>query len=394
MAVSGPLEPLRPDQDVRSWSLVAMPLVFEPLVILRPNGEMLPVLAGKAEWSGSNIRVWLRSDARFSDGSPVTFGDVEASLKKAGLRATQDGDAILVSATATAAPTELTLARAFVFRLTGDKPVGTGAFVVAEQDTAHILLRRAVPVPGRVGLVRLDSYATPQDSFAHTLKGDAELLLEVQPRWVELLEGVPRLRVLRTTGLYANMVAFNPARFSRSERAALVRALSNDEIRRLAFGDECAPPSHRPEIEPLPPGRPLKVIAMNVLDRAGAAVRRSLGPRGGEVDLMGAPELLALIGKADFDLAIIRPRISPPVYQGLTWRTGAAGNFGHYSSPAVDAAIDARDWPAVQRALEEDPPGVVVCMPPSIVVLDSRIRTPPYGSTGFIDSLPQWEVQQ
>src|SRR5205823_2834948 len=97
---------------------------------------------------------------------------------------------------------------------------------------------RVAETPGRIDRVRLDSYATPQDSSAHTLKGDADLLPEVEPRWVELFDGVPRLRVLRMPGKVANMIAFNQKRLSRAERIALAGAFSNDEIRRVAFGDE------------------------------------------------------------------------------------------------------------------------------------------------------------
>src|SRR5205085_6023750 len=106
------------------------------------------------------------------------------------------------------------------------------------------------------------SYAKPQDAFAHTLKGDADLLPDVDDRWVEFFEGVPRLRISREPGVHANAIGFNLKRLSRNERIALVGALRSDELRKLAFGDDCQPPKQRPEIEPLPSGRQLDILAI------------------------------------------------------------------------------------------------------------------------------------
>jgi hypothetical protein len=394
VAVSGPLEPLSPDREMRSWSQVVLGLVFQPLVTLRPTGEMTPALASQTEAVGSRVKLKLRDGARFSDGQTVTFVDIAESLRRADLEASQEGEAIVVGSKSSHLPIELSLSRALIYRRSASGVVGTGAFVVEEQDAAHVLLRRLAPAQGLIGRVRLDSYPTQQDAFAHTLKGDADFLPEVAPRWVELFEGVPRLHILRAPGSAANMIAFNQAKIPRAERNRLVSALSSDEIRRLAFGEDCVPPSHRPESEPLSPGRPLDVVAVPFLDRFAGAVRRALGPRAGTVKTLEVPEFLGQVRSSSFDLATFRPRVKPAVIAALNWRTGAEGNLSHYSNATVDAAIDRRDWAAVQRALDDDPPGVVVCTPPAIVVVDSRIKTPPLESGGFMDSLPQWEVQQ
>ena len=123
-------------------------------------------------------------------------------------------------------------------------------------------------------------------------------------------------------------------------------------------------------------------------------MRRSLGQRGGTITALQPQEFVGQLRSGAWDVATIRPRISPPIMAAFTFRTGVTSNMLQYSDPAVDAAIDARDWIALQRALEADPPGAVVCSSPSIVVIDSRIRVPPLVSGGFMSSLPQWEVQQ
>jgi hypothetical protein len=380
---------------MRSWVVLGQRLVFESLVTIGARGEIVPALAARAEPSGANeLRIWLRSGARFSDGSPVTFADVARSLAGGRLRVTEEGSSILITSEEVGLPIELLVSRALVFRRTGERELGTQVFRVEEEDPAHVLLTRLQHAPGLIDRVRLDSYPTPQDTFARTLKGDAEMLPEVQPRWVELFEGVPRLRILRAPSNYANMVALNPARLSRSERISLARVLAADEIRSVAFGDDCAAPAHRPEIEPLPRGRPLEVLTLPFFDRFGFAVRRALGDRGGAVRTLEAQEFVAALRSGDFDLATIRPQVWPPIMAAMNWHTATVANVFGYSNATVDAALDRRDWAAGQRALDDDPPAAFVCTPPSVVVLDSRVKAPPLGEGAFLHSLPQWEVAQ
>ena len=395
VAVSGPLDKLDPRVEGQSWSVIAKRLVYERLIGIGPTGEIIPGLASKIEAAGpAALRVWLRPDARFSDGSPVTFADVAGSLRGSQLLATSEGESIVFRTEDASVPTELLLSRAFVFRQSGDRALGTGAFAVREEDATHLVLSRSHPVPGFIEHVRLDSYPTPQDAFARTLKGDADMLAEVQPRWIEFFEGVPRMRILRAEGNHANMVAFNPRRLSREERLALARQLSADEVRLLAFGGECAPSPRRPEGGTLPSGRALEVLTVPFFDRFAAAVRRALGVRGGEIRDAETQELFSAVRSGNFDLATIRPAVWPPFMATLIWRTGATSNIFGYSNAAVDAALDARDWKAAQRALDADPPAAYVCASPIVLVLDSRIKTPPLEAGFFFESLPRWEVLQ
>jgi hypothetical protein len=395
IAVSGPLDRLEPNAEARSWTVIAEKLAYENLITVGRIGEIVPVLAAKVELVGDRaLKVWLRPDARFSDGTPLTFADVAGSLSRSGLETTEQGDHLLVRSNDPTTPVELVLSRTSIFRRNGPQTFGTGAYAVQEEDASHILLVRTHPAPGFVERVNLISYPKPQDAFAHTLKGDADLLQEVDPRWVEFFEGVPRLRILRAPAPNANMVAFNSARLSRAQRVGLAAALANDELQRIAFGDQCTAPARRPEFKPLPPGPPLEIIAVPFFDRFALAARRALGPRGGAVQLAEAQDYFRLLKEGQFDLAAARPRVSPLMMLALNWRTGAKTNWFGYSDPAVDAAIDAHDWAAAERALEEDPPGAIICIPIIIVVLDARIKTPPLESGRFIESIPEWEVAQ
>ena len=56
--------------------------MFEPLVNLNENNEVVPAAAEKWERDGDKWTFHLRKDAVWSDGSPVTAADFEAALKR------------------------------------------------------------------------------------------------------------------------------------------------------------------------------------------------------------------------------------------------------------------------------------------------------------------------
>lgn len=390
VAVSGVLEPVRPDTELRSWSVIAQPWVFEPLARIGDRGEIVPVLAARVETLAPNrLRLWVRSDARFDDGSPVTFEDVRQSVGRNRLRATMaEGEAIVIESDELGLPPELLVARTPIFRRAGERMMGAGPFLVEEQDAQQITLRRREHLEGRIDRVVIQSYATQKEAFSHTLRGDADLLPEAESRWLEFFEGVTRLKVVRSPGAHVNVVAFNLERLSRHERISLAHVLASDEVRVQAFGDSCLPPPHKPRSEPLPSGRTLDVIAVPLFERFALAVRRTLGVRGGSVRLIELNSYFEAVKNSDFDLAAARPQISPPSMASLIWHTGATHNVLGYSNPKVDAALDARDWEAAQRALDEDPPAAFVCTRPYIMIVDSRIKN---AFSSPMD-LPNWEI--
>jgi hypothetical protein len=391
VAVSGRLDPIDPKPAGENWASRAAELVFEPLAVLGNAGELIPVLAARAELLPSRaVRVWLRTDATFSDNSQVTFEDVARSLAGHHLRATKEDSSILIEPDDAATPIELQLPPVYIHRA----ELGTGGFMLAEQDQSHIVLRRRVPSPGRIASVSFIAYKSPQEAFAHTLKGDADLLPDVDPRWLEFIEGVARLRVMRAPSLYANVVAFNVARLSRNERIGLVELFRSDEMRKLAFGDDCAPPEQGPERKTDGAGgmTRLDVLAVPIFERFALAIRRTLGERGGAVRIQPQREFFNAIKAREFDLVAARPRIWPPIMAVQSSRTGAPTNVLGYSNPLVDAALDAQNWAAAQRALDDDPPAAVICKPEAIIVMDSRIKNVP--NLRFWASVAQWEVRQ
>ncbi len=393
--MSGALDPLSPETAAPNRSALAQDWVYEPLARVGPAGELMLALASKLEIAGHReLRAWLRDDVRFSDGAPLTFEDVFLSLARNRLRARRDGESILIDSLDPALPPEVLLPHALVFRVSGERLLGSGPFVVDEEDADHVLLSRRKREPGLIDRVLLLAYPLPKDAFAHTLKGDADLLPQAEARWLEFFEGVPRLRVVRAPGTHANAVAFNLQRLSRAERVALVQVLANNEVRKLAFGDGCLPRADEPRTEPLASGRPLGVVALPIFERFALAIRRALGERGGEVRLADLQHFFATVKSGDFDMVAAAPLIWPPVMSVLVWRTGAPSNVLGYSNPRVDAALDARDWRGAQRALDEDPPAAFVCNPDRIAVVDARIKNAELGPYDLLETLPQWEVVQ
>lgn len=390
VAVSGALETVTPDTELRSWASIAQPWVFEPLARLTARGEIEPVLAARVEVLGpQTLRLWVRTDARFADGSQITFQDVANSVAWNRLKATRaPGEAILIESIEPGTPPELLLARTPVFRRSLGRIFGAGPFEIVEQDVEHIVVERRERKRGLIARVLIHSYATPRDAVFHTLKGDADLLPEVEPRWLEFFDGVKRLKAVHSPGTHANIVAFNLSRLSRQERKVLAQILASDQLRLQAFGEDCAPPEHRSENKPSIAGPQLDVTAVTFFDRFALAVQRTLGARGGAVRLIDVAAYFEAMKRRDFDLIAARPLISPPSMAALIWRTGAAINVLGYTNAAVDAALDAHDWEGARRALDDDPPAAFVCTLPYIMMVDSRIRN----ATSTPIDLPQWEV--
>jgi len=83
---------LAPTGDAETLASIAQPWVFERLFNLDATGQLKPGLAARVErLSGQRVRVELRRDATFSDGSSVTEEDVVRSLQAGGLQVIQSG---------------------------------------------------------------------------------------------------------------------------------------------------------------------------------------------------------------------------------------------------------------------------------------------------------------
>ncbi|MGE5049133.1 MAG: hypothetical protein ACM3PC_11220 [Deltaproteobacteria bacterium] len=374
--------------------MIAQPLVFEPLARFDANGGLVPVVASRIEAvSQHGIRVWLRKDRTFSDGTPLTDDDVIDSFANKA-RIARDRDALFIESLDPGTPIEILLTSVLIHRGSGAGALGTGAFVVVAASGPEMRLARRQPAERKVNEVRLVPYATLKEAFAHTLKGDANLLVEVDPRWLEFFRDVPTLQLVRSPGDTTAAVVFN-MKLPRAERKAMAALLETDEVRNAAYGaGECAEmPSGAKHVH-VPPGPRLGILTWGPLERLGRVVRRTLGPRAGEHVHLSPAEVLARMRSREFDLLALRSVSWPPAMMSLIWHSGARDNPNGYSNPALDRALDAHQWAAVRAALREDPPAAFICTHDRLALMDARIRNPASGSGNLMETLPASEISE
>jgi len=395
LAVWGPLARLSP-HDEPGLASIAQPWVFEKLVSLDGVGNLRPALAARVtRLPGGRISLELRHDATFSDGDALRLPDVVRSVENAGLRVVAADGEFVVESRDGAIPTDALLIRTSIYRESGGAFLGSGPFVVTAETEYELRLVRRSPQRGRINEVRILSYPTSRDAFAHTLKGDANVIADLEARWLEFFQGVPSLRIVRSTGRSTDSIMFN-MRIPREERVQLAAALASDHVRQLAYGDaKCAEGGIGDTPESLlPAGTTLRVLNWGPFERLALAARRALGDRGGELSTVTPRQALSRLKDGDFDLVTARPLAWPPSALSFNWRTGSPDNLTGYSNPAFDRALDAQDWSAAQQALRDDPPAAFVCTREQLAVVDARIKNATLGPYDLLETLPDWEVMQ
>jgi len=389
--VVGGLAPLVHDINT-TFTTIAQDLVYEPL--LQPDGSALSsrVLA-RWEPQREGIRALVAEGLRFSDGSPVTPEDVARSAEAGGLAVQRSGRWLTIEPSRDRLPVEATLLNTYLFRRAGTGELGTRSFHLVGQDAGHLILERSEVAPGRIQRVELVSFPSIREAFARALKGEVGAVMGLDDRQVELLEGVPHLRIVRTRGPHALAIYFNSRKVDQATRREVARALPLEEIEELAQTKGCGPPSGQRPIVPLAGGAPLDVLIApfdSSVERAGLAVRRGLGTRGGSVVRMDLGESVG--GRSGHDIFIDNLLVWPPIIATLYWRSGAPWNRLSYSNPAYDAAVDAGDYARAQVELERDPPVLFLCRRERIAAIDARLKNATLGAWGQLETLPQWEV--
>ncbi len=391
---AGDLAPLGPSVTVTTTA-AAVDLVYQSLLRPGKNGELEPAAAKAWERiAPDRIRVQLDPALSFSDGSPVQAEDVVASLAAAGLEARAAGGWVEIGRGPSRDPLDVDVLYAPVYKRSESVPLGTGPFAFVEGDARHIVLRRVQAVAGRIARVEFQAAPTTRDAFALALRGEANAILNLDDRQAELLEGVPRLRIVRGQGPHAVAVWMNASRLGPAERSALAASLSVAELAR-AYGNGCEPLGAASAPGNVPLGHPLQVAAPShdpALPRTGLALRRILGPRGGDLVVEPSAPYLARLRARDFDLAMRTVIAWPPAVLGLFTHTGGVFNWGAYSNPRVDQAFDRGDASAARDELRRDPPLVLVCRRERIAAVDSRIHDATLGTWGQLETLPDWEV--
>jgi ABC-type transport system substrate-binding protein len=396
IAAVGPLERVSA-KDLGGFSRLAQDWVYEPLAKQDDSGNLIPALASAVETPSKGVvRFHLRTDATFSDGSPVTAQDVVQSFEAGELHAWADGEWIAVKSRNPGLAVESLVPLAFIFRGSPAGDLGTGPFVVESESETRIVLRRKSPAPHRPNRIRLIGYSTPREALARTLKGDADVLPRVEPRLSEFFDRVDRLRLVRGTASQAASVLFS-LRLPREQRRALAATLNRGEIARVAFGDSChewTGPTAKAQA-PLQGKHDVLTPHLDVgYERMGLAVLRALGEHGGKLRLVPPSEAARLIAAGNYDLLVSPVRVAPTSVAKLVFHSGSAENKINYSDPNVDKALDAGDWNRAFAALAENPPARFICLTERLLAIDSRIKNPKIGTSVPLEFLPEWEFKE
>jgi hypothetical protein len=391
IAVPGPLERVSPTVG-GTYAAAAQDLVFDTLLFPAADGNVRSRIAKRLERLGpSSYRMVLDPAVRFSDGSPVTEGDVARAAAFQGVTVRKDGDGIILEAQARAI--EPLLFFSALYRDAVPHALGTGTFRVVEETRDRITLDRVVPRLGKVNRVELVASPTARDALVRVLRGEANGILGLGARLVEFVEGVPGLKVVRALAPHARAVVFNDQRIGTEERRRIQAALPTEEIARFACGGgERTLPRSRTRVAKMSPGRALDV-AVPVQDLDGElgalALRRALGERGGSIirNVMALDELRS----RDAMIALVFGW--PPSALSMNWASGSGLNWSGYSNPKVDAELARGNFAEAAAEIERDAPMIMLCRRERIAAFDARVRNASLGWWGVLDTLPEWEVE-
>ncbi|MCB9488793.1 MAG: ABC transporter substrate-binding protein [Deltaproteobacteria bacterium] len=220
-----------------AYSTRILPLIFESLVNIGPDGDVRPGLA--ASWeideAGTTYRFALREAAKFSDGAPLTVDDVVANLdylrdpanKSPAAGALEpitdvrnDGGVLIIELSHPYAPFLVKLARGIVPAAKlddpafGDAPVGSGPYRVARFARGSAI--ELVPNPHYAGpaptiaRVRFEVISDETTRMLKMKNGDLDLLQNCTPPYaLKHFARLPGIAVDRAPGINYSYLGFN-----------------------------------------------------------------------------------------------------------------------------------------------------------------------------------------
>jgi peptide/nickel transport system substrate-binding protein len=427
---------------------VAKNIALESLVTFSPDGRARPGLV--AEWTSSpgDLRLRLRRGVKFNDQSPFDAAIVSRILS-AGLSAEmgpafEDVDRI---EPADDAEVRIRLRRPSAFLLETlnlvavQKPdskevVGTGPFAVVSRSADAVEMRRNEAYYQErpaIDRIAIKSFGTQRTAWAEMLRGQIDMLYEVDVQALDALEQSSTVRVVTFPQNYAYVIVLNtryPALRDPRVRAALNGAIDRPRLIDIALKGHGTPAmtSVLPQLWAYDREGPAfaydPAAAETILghgharlapftcltvdgspyDRIAVETQRQLAAVGVDMKVEGVDlgTFIKRAGAADFDAILVRARIGGGMSRPYQfWHSQAPQNYGRFSSAIVDRELDAirhatdddtyrRAVSGFQKAIVADPPAIFLAWAEGARAVSTRFDVPIERGRDFLGTIRFW----
>jgi peptide/nickel transport system substrate-binding protein len=418
---------------------VATNLTRDTLIVFARDGRPQPRLVERWETSndGKETTVWLKSGLKFRNGQPMS-AEIVADILSRQLEASIGPAASDVDAIVPSGPNVLKfrLRRRLSFiidslgiAVRGAGPDATiGPFYEAQSSEGNLeLLANENYFAGKpvIDRVVIRPYSSLRAAWADMLRGQVDMLYEVGPDTVDLLQGANSVRVFTQQRSYAYVMFLNvqrPALKDKTLRRQLNAAINRAELIEHALAGHAIPadspvwPEHwafsgdapRFAYKPSVTARPLRlscVFADASLERLALSAQQMLATVGVDLDLhmISIDEWYNRAGSGEFDVLLADALMGPSLLRPYQfWHTDSPNNWGHYSSPEVDAALDSvrhaatddeyrAGVAAFQRAMVDDPPAVFLAWSQRARAVSTRFDVPVEPGRDVLGTLRLWK---
>ena len=411
----------------------------EGLVSVNADGRPVPWLAESWSSSADGLRldVKFRPNVIFHDGTELTAPVVRDLLVKQ-LPASMGQSFEDVEAIQAPSPNELVfilkkrsrfLLEALNLLLQSPRSnAGTGPFYVDSQDGSELRANEKY----RTGKPSIDRivirpYTSVRAAWADMLRGQVDMVYEIGSDAFDLLQPASATKIFTFHRPYAYVLVFNLRRPYLKD-ADFRRALNNS-IDRDALVSKALDGHGRPATSPVWPehwaasteaarfqysprslassrGRPPITLLYSdpSHERMALFVQQQLQAVGVAVqpELSSVSDAMIRAAAGDFDIWLADMGLGPNfLRQYLFWHSGSPYNWGNYSNPQVDAALDdirqARDdndYKAAvgefQRAVIQDPPALFLAWSERARAVSTRFEVPAEPGRDVWSTLRSW----
>ncbi|HEY7169316.1 MAG TPA: ABC transporter substrate-binding protein [Vicinamibacterales bacterium] len=417
---------------------MAANLTRDTLIVFARDGRPQPRLVERWETSkdGLETTVWLKPGLKFRNGQPMS-AEIVADILRRQLDATlgpaaADVDAIVPSGS-NVVTFKLRRRSSFIIdalgiAVRGPAPDATiGPFYETQSSEGELeLLANENYFVGRPAIDRvvIRPYSSLRAAWADMLRGQVDMLYEVGPDTLDLLQGARSVRVFNQQRSYAHVMLLNLQRPQLKDKA--LRRLLNAAVNRTELVDQALAGHAIPADSPVWPlhwafsgeaprfryapqvaqGRiRLSCILPDAsLERLALSVQQMLAAVGVDLqlELVSIDEWFRRAQAGDFDVLWVDALMGPSLLRPYQyWHTGSPNNWGHYSSPAVDDALDqvrhAADddeyragVSAFQRAIIDDPPAIFLAWSQRARAVSTRFEVPVEPGRDVLATLRLW----